>query len=82
MLDVPDIVAVREAMGRLSPGRQRIWRMLAHGYTQAEIAEELGCGVTTVNRHIKAVRRLLCDMGFEDWARSHTRWHRRQRRHE
>ena len=81
MLDPADVLAVREAMERLSPVRQRIWRMLAEGYSQTEIAETLGVVQGTVSRHVAAIRRLLRDMGFGDWARRHdrrTRWRRRR----
>ena len=80
MLDLADILAVREAMERLSPLRQRIWRLLADGYTQTEIAETLGVAQGTVSRHARAIRRLLRDMGFGGWARRHDRRTRRRRR--
>ena len=66
MWDGADTVTVRETMRRLSPVRQRVWRLLAEGYTQAEIAAELGVVQGTVSRHVAAIRRRLGDAGFDD----------------
>ena len=82
MWDAADTVTVREAMRRLSPVRQRVWRLLAEGRTQTEIAAELGVVQGTVSRHVAAIRRLLGDVGFDDWARRHDRRTRRRRRRE
>jgi len=65
MLDIVDVIAVREAVERQSLVRQRICRRLLDGRTQEEIAAELRLSQGTVSRHIRRIRQALREMGFE-----------------
>jgi len=64
MLHILDVLAVREAVALQPPIRRRICRMLMAGYTREEIAEELGCEITTVHTHIARIRRSFIKLGF------------------
>lgn len=67
MLDISDIVAVREAVALQPPRRRLICEMLMEGYTRDEIARRLGVGYMTVYTQMRRIRRSFIKMGFEDW---------------
>jgi len=43
--------------------RAKVAKLLAQGKTQREMAAEVGCGLTTINRDLKALRK--------EWVRAH-----------
>jgi len=65
MFDIVDVVAVREAVRRQTRLRRRICRLLMHGATHNEIAQELGTRRQTVGRHVQHIRKSLEDIGFD-----------------
>ncbi len=67
--DLPDVdPRLPTALARLSH-RQRAAVLLvhAHGWTQAETADALGCSISTVRNHLdRGLRRLRADLGGND----------------
>ncbi len=67
--DVPDIdPRLPRALASLS-NRQRAAVLLvhAHGWTQVETADALGCSISTVRNHLdRGLRRLRADLGGHD----------------
>jgi len=70
MFDIVDVVAVREALGRLSPLHQQICALLANGHTQEEIARATHRSQATVSYHISRIRAAFRKAGFEARPRS------------
>jgi DNA-binding CsgD family transcriptional regulator len=65
MLDIVDVVAVREAVGRLTKRQQEVCQLLINGHTQEEIAATLGCTQQTVSDHVRRIRAAFREMGFD-----------------
>ena len=80
MLDIPDIIAVREAVERQRGFRRRICEMIMEDYERWEICRELGISRFTLRRHLLAVRESFCEMGFDEWLLPRTAARRRRRR--
>jgi len=78
MLDIPEQLAVREAVERQTPLRRRICEMLMEDHRRWEVAQALGLSRFALRRHILAIRRSFVAMGFEEW--EHPRCARRRRR--
>jgi len=45
-------------LGRLEPAQRQIAQWKLDGYTNAEIAQRLGCGLRTVERRLELIRRI------------------------
>ena len=67
MLDIVEIVAVREAVARQRGVRRRICEMIMADYARWEIRRELGLSRGKLYRHMRAIRGSFCEMGFDDW---------------
>jgi DNA-binding CsgD family transcriptional regulator len=78
MFNIVDVVAVREAVGRLTPRQQHICLLLANGHSQEEIAEDLGVTQQTVAQHVERIRKRLRDMGYRGEAARHDEVRRRR----
>ena len=72
MLDIVDVLAVREAVSLQPPVRRRICELLMEDYTREEVAVKLGRAQSTVRGHIAAIRRSFLAMGF-GWPRRRSR---------
>ena len=66
MFDIVDVLAVREAVERQTPVRQRICRMLMEDYSQREVARKLGRSHKTVSHHVSRIRKSFREMGFSE----------------
>ncbi len=67
MLEIPDIIAVREAVERQTPIRRRICEMIMEDYKPWEIARILGRSPQTISDHVRCIRESFCEMGFDEW---------------
>jgi len=66
MFDIVDRLAVREALDRQAPVPRRICMLLMQGFTQQEIAQQVGLHQSGVCRHIAGVRLAFLACGFPD----------------
>ncbi|HUT32826.1 MAG TPA: sigma factor-like helix-turn-helix DNA-binding protein [Planctomycetota bacterium] len=82
MADVADTVAIRELLGRLTPRQREVCLLLADGRRQVEAARMMGITPQSVNYHVKCIRKLLRDKGFDVEAlrRRQSKSSRRRRR--
>jgi hypothetical protein len=64
MLDILDILAVREVVAMQTPLRQDICDLLMHDCNQEEVAQRLGLRQQTVSYHILCLRRAFTKAGF------------------
>ena len=82
MGDVPEAIAIRELLDRLTPRQRAVCRLLAEGRSQVEAARSLGIMPQSVQYHVKRIRKLLSHMGFDIAALRprHTKASRRRRR--
>ena len=67
MLDIVEIVAVREAVARQRGVRRRICELLMADHTRREICRALGISRFTLRRRMLSIRESFCKMGFDDW---------------
>ena len=82
MADVPDTVAIRELLGRLTPRQRDVCLLVADGRSQVEAARQLGITPQSVQYHVQRIRKLLSDIGFDvaGLRRRQTKASRRRRR--
>jgi len=64
MLDIVDVLAVREVVRGLSKRHQQICELLMRGHTHKEIAQLLGVKRQTVTEHVEHLRRAFRKSGF------------------
>jgi len=67
MLDLLDILAVREAVERQKPLRRGICELFMADCSRDEICQRLGLSRFTLRRHMIMIRESFCEMGFEEW---------------
>ncbi len=67
MLDILDIMAVREVVAKQKGVRREICELLMDDCNQPEIAERLGLRQPTVSWHMAAIRRDFIRAGFGAW---------------
>lgn len=64
--------SIDEWLGLLLPEQRDLVRWQVEGYTNAEVAQKLGCSLRSVERHLHAVRAIwaarLADLGWADAA--------------
>jgi len=65
MADVADTVAIRELLRLLTARQREVCLRLAEGRRQVEVARMLGITPQSVNYHVKCMRKLLADKGFD-----------------
>ena len=82
MADVPEAIAIRELLERLTPRQRAVCLLLAEGRSQVDAAQRLGITPQSVQYHLKRIRNVLSDMGFDIAALrpKHTKASRRRRR--
>ena len=82
MADVPEAIAIRELLERLTPRQRAVCLLLAEGRSQVEAAHALGITPQSVQYHVQRIRKLLSNMGFDVAALRprHTKASRRRRR--
>ena len=69
MLHILDILAVREAVALQPPRLRVICELLMQGFTQEEVAEELGRPWGTVRRQVYEIRKSFIAIGFQPFYR-------------
>ena len=67
MLDLLDILAVREAVKRQKPARRQICELFMVDCSRDEVCQTLGLSRGSLYRHMEAIRDSFVAMGFDEW---------------